>query len=106
MQVHARRLFRQRTLANQVRKFSSVRNRDTDRYWEPDKILPSGFGEVRVISNTVRDAQQSNLSAEMADVHRQQVAKIINPVYKPVVGAPGYEQTWGGTVPMFDIWKR
>jgi len=93
-------------LQSSSRRFSSGRTRDTDRYWEPDKIIPSGFGEVRVISNTIRDAQQSNLSAEMADVHRQQVAKIINPVYQPIDGAPGYEQTWGGTVPMFDIWKR
>lgn len=108
LQVHARGLVQ----ANKALRGLHTRNfasssRDTKRYWDPNKILPTALGDVRVISNTVRDAQQSNLSAEMADVHRQQVARIINPVYKAIKDQPpGYEQTWGGTVPMFDIWKR
>eukprot|EP00808_Paulinella_micropora_P006935 g52684.t1 len=76
------------------------------RSFDPTKILPSGLHEVRIISNTVRDAQQSNLSAEMSDEHRQEIAALINDVYKDMEGPPGYEQTWGGTIPMFDIWKR
>ena len=49
---------------------------------------------------------QSNLSAEMAHEHRMKIGTMINDCYKTVKGVPGYEQTWGGTVPMFDMWKR
>lgn len=85
--------------------------------------------QVRILNNSTRDAQQSNLSAEMADEHRQAMSALINDVYKSIQGeprhppllmlsatnhacracnpgVPGYEQTWGGTVPMFDLWKR
>jgi len=31
---------------------------------------------------------------------------MIDECYAPMKTFPGYEQTWGGTVPMFDIWKR
>ena len=67
------------------------------------------FGHVRILNNTTRDAQQSNCSAEMADEHRQAITKLIDACYAPTSAAghrPGYEQIWGGTVPMFDIWKR
>ncbi len=52
---------------------------------------------------------QSNCSAEMAHEHRIQITKLIDDCYKPTTVSgqtPGYEQIWGGTVPMFDIWKR
>ena len=83
-----------------------VPRRTGKRVFDPNAILPSERGHVRVISNTTRDAQQSNLSAEMSDAHRQEVGRMINACFEGVVGPPGYEQTWGGTVPMFDLWKR
>jgi hypothetical protein len=52
---------------------------------------------------------QANCSAEMSHEHRVQITKLIDACYKPTTvsgQAPGYEQIWGGTVPMFDIWKR
>jgi pyruvate carboxylase len=93
------------------------------RRFDPTQILPAERGAARIISNTARDAQQSNLSAEMADVHRQAIGRLINECYvpvgtssaaatdgdaKPATAAPflGYEQIWGGTIPMFDVWKR
>jgi hypothetical protein len=45
----------------------------------------------------------------MAHEHRIQITKLIDDCYKPTTVSgqtPGYEQIWGGTVPMFDIWKR
>lgn len=75
------------------------------RRFDPSAILPSAAGEVRVCSNTTRDAQQSNLAASMSDAHRQEIAALID-ACRPTEGAPGYEQTWGGTVPLFDLWKR
>lgn len=87
------------------RSFSATSNPNF-RKFDPTKILPSGHKQVRILNNSTRDAQQSNLSAEMADEHRQEMGKMINDVYKTSKGAPGYEQIWGGTVPMFDIWKR
>jgi len=77
--------------------------------FDPHKILPHEFGDVRILNNTTRDAQQSNCSAEMADEHRQAITKLIDACYEPIAAsgqAPGYEQIWGGTVPMFDLWKR
>eukprot|EP00658_Telonema_sp_P-2_P022286 TRINITY_DN18907_c0_g1_i3.p1 TRINITY_DN18907_c0_g1~~TRINITY_DN18907_c0_g1_i3.p1 ORF type:complete len:718 (+),score=137.67 TRINITY_DN18907_c0_g1_i3:213-2366(+) len=77
--------------------------------FDPSSILPHEMGDVRIISNTTRDAQQSNCSAEMAHEHRQEITKLIDGCYEPTTSsgqAPGYEQVWGGTVPMFDIWKR
>jgi oxaloacetate decarboxylase (Na+ extruding) subunit alpha len=76
------------------------------RSFDPNSILPSGHGEVRILNNTARDAQQSNLSAEMSDDHRQVIGTMVNDCYKDINGPPGYEQIWGGTVPMFDVWKR
>lgn len=73
----------------------------------PTEILPHRPGQVRVITNTTRDAQQSNCSAEMSDEHRQQISRLINDCFVPHNEKyPGYEQIWGGTVPMFDLWKR
>jgi pyruvate/oxaloacetate carboxyltransferase/biotin carboxyl carrier protein len=96
-------MYRFRNAAS-LRSFSTAAPK---RVFDPKKILPSGMGQVRVINNTTRDAQQSNLSAEMADVHRQEVGKMINDCYKTMnTEVRGYEQTWGGTIPMFDIWKR
>jgi len=86
------------------------------RRFDPTKILPAELGAARILSNTSRDAQQSNLSAEMADVHRQAIGRLINDCYlpvgstsaaatdgdaKPAVAASylGYEQIWGGTSP-------
>lgn len=91
-----------------VRSFATLpQNRaHPKRVFDPTKILPHELGKVRILNNTARDAQQSNLSAEMADEHRQAIGKLINAVYKDIEGPPGYEQIWGGTVPMFDIWKR
>ncbi len=74
--------------------------------FDPTQIIPHEYGHVRVMSNTTRDAQQSNCSAEMANEHRQEITKLIDDCYKHTEGFPGYEQTWGGTIPMFDIWKR
>ena len=54
-----------------------ARSVSTVRKFNPDAILPHEFGHVRVISNTTRDAQQSNLSAEMADCHRQDITKAL-----------------------------
>ena len=72
----------------------------SNHYFDPTKILPHEFKDVRILGNTTRDAQQSNLSAEMADEHRQQVTKLINDCYKDMEDPPGYEQTWGGTIPV------
>jgi hypothetical protein len=39
----------------------------------------------------------------------QAITKLIDDCYKPTTlagQAPGYEQIWGGTIPMFDLWKR
>lgn len=86
-----------------VRNFSS----SVKARFAPHSILPHAFKDVRIIGNTSRDAQQSNLSAEMAHEHRVEVAKRVDAVYKDMTSPKrGYEQIWGGTVPMFDIWKR
>lgn len=66
--------------------------------FKPTEIYPSAAGSVRICSNTTRDAQQSNLSAEMAAVHRIQIAKLIDDCYKGIQGPPGVEQIWGGTI--------
>ena len=66
---------------------------------DPAKILPHEYGDVRILNNTTRDAQQSNCSAEMADEHRQAITKLIDACYEPTTAsgqAPGYEQIWGG----------
>jgi hypothetical protein len=73
--------------------------------FDPTKIYPSKAGHVRICNNTTRDAQQSNLSAEMAAIHRIQIAKLIDDCYKDMKGPTGVEQIWGGTIPMFDIWS-
>ena len=92
------------------RAFSTaVANGGYRKKFDPAKILPHEYGHVRVLNNTTRDAQQSNCSAEMAHEHRIQITKLIDDCYKPTTVSgqmPGYEQIWGGTVPMFDIWKR
>lgn len=72
----------------------------------PDAIYPTAVGSVRVCNNTIRDAQQSNLSAEMAAAHRLQVATMIDDCYSTTKGPPGVEQIFGGTITMFDLWKR
>lgn len=72
------------------------------RRFDPLQIYPSQAGVVRICNNTIRDAQQSNLSAEMAHCHRVQVAKLVDACYSKTKGPPGVEQIWGGTVPMFD----
>lgn len=64
--------------------------------FDPKQIYPSKAGHVRIISNTTRDAQQSNMSAEMAAVHRLQIATLIDDCYKGIEGPPGVEQIWGG----------
>jgi len=74
--------------------------------FDPTAILPSDYGEIRILNNTTRDAQQSNLSAEMDHGHRVEIAKMIDDVFKDMPVFPGYEQLWGGTIPMFDLWKR
>lgn len=44
-------------------------------HFKPEAILPAGPKQVRVLMNTIRDGQQSNLSAEMASCHRIAVGK-------------------------------
>lgn len=68
--------------------------------FDPKLIYPSKAGHVRICSNTTRDAQQSNLSAEMAHAHRVRIARLVDDCYKDIEGPPGVEQIWGGTVPM------
>lgn len=95
---------RQTTVA--ARATGRLFSTSSKRQFDPKKILPAGLHQVRILNNTARDAQQSNLSAEMADVHRQEIGKLIDDCYKDTKGPVGYEQIWGGTVPMMDIWKR
>jgi len=76
------------------------------RRFDPREIYPSQAGAVRICNNTIRDAQQSNLSAEMAHKHRVQVATLIDQCYASTKGPPGVEQIWGGTVPMFDSQRQ
>jgi len=51
--------------------FSFTADNTTRKRFSPESILPHEFGHVRILNNTTRDAQQSNVSAEMADEHRQ-----------------------------------
>ena len=87
------------------RWFSAVPSDPAKRKFSPDAILPHQYKHVRVLSNTTRDAQQSNCSAEMAHGHRVKITKMIDECYGRGE-RQGYEQIWGGTIPMFDIWKR
>ena len=66
--------------------------------FDPKLIYPSKAGHVRICNNTTRDAQQSNLSAEMAGLHRLQIATLIDDCYKEMNGPTGVEQIWGGTI--------
>jgi pyruvate carboxylase len=85
---------------------TTTSSRGPRKHFKPHEIYPHKPGHVRICNNTTRDAQQSNLSAEMAHVHRMEVAKLIDDCYAKTQGPPGVEQIYGGTVPMFDLWKR
>ena len=65
--------------------------------FDPKLIYPSKAGHVRICSNTTRDAQQSNLSAEMAHAHRVRIARLVDDCYNTIEGPPGVEQIWSDT---------
>ena len=52
------------------------------KQFDPKLIYPTKAGSVRICNNTTRDAQQSNLSAEMAHIHRMQIGRLVDDCYK------------------------
>jgi len=83
------------------------------RIFSAQQVFPTEPKHVTVEINN-RDDKQSNVGSAVEHCHTLELAELINQVVTPAEDArkpfehsyPGCVQTWGGTFPMFAIWKR